>query len=182
MAPWFNVRKAAQAAAFFALKEGGQINVLKLTKLIYLADRRFMSQYDAPILGDRLVSMDHGPVNSRTLNYINGTAESDDWNAHIADRAGHFVGLSNPAIQIDDLDELSDAELQALEDVWGQFGHMDRFELRDWTHKNCPEWEDPHGSMIPIRYAQVFKFLGKVNAKELEERVAEERHILAHFG
>ena len=182
MAPWFNVKKAAQVAAFFALRQGGQINVLKLTKLIYLADRRFMERYDAPILCDRLVSMDHGPVNSRTLNYINGTAESEAWNAHIADRAGHLVGLSNQDINVDDLDELSDAEVQALEDVWRDFGHMDRFALRDWTHANCQEWEDPHGSMIPIRYAQVFKFLGKANAKELEDRVAVERHILAHFG
>ncbi len=32
--PWFNVRKAAQIAAFFAGKEGKRIQVLKLAKLI----------------------------------------------------------------------------------------------------------------------------------------------------
>jgi Protein of unknown function (DUF4065) len=64
MAFWFNVKKAAQVAAFFALKQGGQIHVLKLTKLVYLSDREFMDRYDIPITGDKLVSMDHGPVNS----------------------------------------------------------------------------------------------------------------------
>lgn len=181
MAPWFNVRKAAQVAAFFALREGGEINVLKLTKLVYLSDRAFMKKYDAPILCDRLVSMDHGPVNSLTLNYINGTAESDDWNEFISDRAGHMVALGKANTQVDDLDELSDAEVEVLESVWEFFGHYDRFALRDYTHTHCPEWEDPHGSSNPIRYAQVFKFLGKANGADLEDRVAEERHILTHF-
>lgn len=178
---WFNVRKAAQVAAYFALREGGEINVLKLTKLIYLSDRKFMELYDVSMLLDRLVSMDHGPVNSMTLNYINGYAESGDWDEFIADRAGHQVALSSTDITEGQLDELSDAELAVLADTWGQFGHMDRFALRDHTHDNCPEWDDPHGSSTPIRYAQVFKFLGKRNSAELEERVASDRHIASHF-
>ena len=31
---WFEPRKAAQVTAFFALKAGGKINILKATKLI----------------------------------------------------------------------------------------------------------------------------------------------------
>lgn len=182
MAPWFNVRKAAQVAAFFALRQGGQINVLKLTKLIYLSDRKFMERYDIPILGDRLVSMDHGPVNSQTLNYINGTAESQLWDSFLSDRAGHMVGLAHNGITEESLDELSDAETDVLREIWGQFGYMDRYAIRDYTHANCPEWEDPHGSSTPIRYAQVFKFLGKRASSELEDRILSERHIASHFS
>src|SRR6478672_1543419 len=36
--PGYNVRKAAQVTAFFAKKEGGAIEVLKVAKLLYLAD------------------------------------------------------------------------------------------------------------------------------------------------
>ncbi len=72
---WYNARKAAQVAAFFALSEGGKINVLKLVKLIYLADRSAMEAFEAPILNDKFVSMDHGPVNSITLNLINGLGD-----------------------------------------------------------------------------------------------------------
>jgi uncharacterized phage-associated protein len=181
MAPWFNVRKAAQVAAFFALKQGGQIHVLKLTKLIYLSDRAFMERYDVPITGDKLVSMDHGPVNSVTYNYINGTAESPNWDTFMADGSRHMVALSRNDLTEDDLDELSDAEMRVLGEVWERFGHMDRFEIRDWTHKNCPEWDDPHGSSTPIKYAHVFKFLGKKNGDELEDRILAERRIATYF-
>jgi uncharacterized phage-associated protein len=181
MASWFNIRKAAQVAAFFALRQGGQIHVLKLTKLVYLSDRAFMERYDVPITGDKLVSMDHGPVNSVTYNYINGTAEDPDWDAFMADRAGHMVALSRNSITEDELDELSDAELRVLGEVWGRFGHMDRFEIRDWTHKNCPEWDNPHGSSTPIKYSHIFKFLGKPNGDELEDRVLAERRVATYF-
>ena len=180
--PWFNVRKAAQVAAFFALRSGGEINVLKLTKLIYLADRQFMQAYDTTILSDKLVSMPHGPVNSMTLNYMSGLVVNEDWQTYITDRAGHMVALANPDLRLNDLRELSRAELQTLENTWKQFGHYDRFQLRDYTHQHCPEWEDPHGSSNPIPYSRLFKYLGKVDhAEELEDRVMSERQVAAHL-
>jgi len=170
--PGYNVRKAAQLVAFFATKQGGRINVLKLSKLVYLSDREHMSRYDMPILFDKLVSMDHGPVNSLTLNHINGMSydERPEWTAFVSDRSEYEVGTSKPDIGIDDLDELSDAELDVLEYVWLTFGHMGKYQLRDETHRLCPEWEDPHGSSELIPYSRVFKFLGK-NGDVLAERV-----------
>lgn len=181
--PWFNVRKAAEACAFFALKAHGQINVLRLAKLIYLADRRFMEKYDCTMLNDKLVSMPHGPVNSMTLNYINGMLIDEEWERLIADRERHMLAVSDPHITVDDLDELSAAELECLEETWASFGHLDQFALRDYTHQHCPEWEDPHGSSNPIPYARIFKFLGKTEvAEELEEKVLAERQIAAHLS
>jgi uncharacterized phage-associated protein len=55
-------------AAFFAKKEGDVIPVLKLTKLLYLADREALARYGEPITYDLPVSMEHGPVLSRALN------------------------------------------------------------------------------------------------------------------
>lgn len=178
---WFNARKAAQVVAFFALKQAGTINVLKLAKLVYLADRLFMQKYDATMLNDSLVSMPHGPVNSMTLNHINGLIESDEWAIIIAGRAGYAVGVTNPKMTIDDLDELSRAEVATLEETWKKFGSMSPFQVRDYTHQHCPEWEDPHGSSEPIPYARVFKFLGKTEvAEELEDAVLAERTVAQH--
>jgi uncharacterized phage-associated protein len=73
----FNRRKAAQVAAFFARAEGGRINVLKLVKLIYLADREFVLRHGEPMLDDRWVSMPHGPVNSGTYDMIQGMQGPD---------------------------------------------------------------------------------------------------------
>jgi len=179
MASWFNTRKAAQVVAFFAGKQGGSIPVLKLAKLIYIADRMNMGKYDYPISGDRLVSMDHGPVNSITLNLINGLSlDKREWDEFVSDRADHEVAAKRHFAN-EDLDELSDADVATLEEVWAAFGHMGKYAIRDWTHKHCPEWEDPNGSSNPIPYERVFKFLGKDNAEELAERVESERALRA---
>jgi uncharacterized phage-associated protein len=183
MKAWFNARKAAQVAAFFAQKEGGCVNVLKLTKLIYLADREHMKKYDFPIIGDELVSMPHGPVNSMTLNYIDGfVTDNKGWDEFITDRDNHCVGLTNKKITIDDLDELSEAEVATLQDVWKTFGGMGQFEIRDWTHQHCPEWEDPNGSSNPIPYERVFKYLGKSNPEMLGDNVKEGRSVNEAFS
>jgi uncharacterized phage-associated protein len=173
---WYNIRKAAQVAAFFAIAEGGAINALKLVKLIYLADRLAMDTFEAPILSDRFVSMDHGPVNSITLNYINGLEDQKNgWDDFVTDREGHFVGLRNPALGVQDLDELSNADIKILTLTWERFGGMNQYEVRDYTHKNCPEWEDPHGSSMPIPVERIFKFLGKTDSAELAAKLESER-------
>lgn len=177
MQSWFNIRKAAQVSAYFALREGGAINVLKLTKLVYLADRRFMQLYDAPLLDDELVSMDHGPVNSITYDCINGNqADRVEWSGFVADRAGYAIGVAQ-GVTAERLDELSQADLQVLDETWRRYGQMNQYQVRDYTHRNCPEWEDPRGSSYPIPYERVFKFLGKADAAELAEAVRQEREV-----
>lgn len=176
--PGFNVKKAAQVAAYFAKRGGGTINVLKLTKLIYLADREFLSRYDMPILWDRLVSMPHGPVNSDTYAWMDGQfGENQDWDAYLSDRNNHDVALANPEVAENDLDELSEAELEILDHTWRAFGHMDRFQLRDYTHKHCPEWENPEGSSSGIPYDRVLKYLNKDHAVDTADDIESLRNL-----
>lgn len=177
----FNIRKAAQVAAFFAKAEGGSINVLKLVKLVYLADRKFMEQYDCSILHDKLVSMEHGPVNSTTLNLINGLANDPrhEWDAFLSGRQGNVVRLTNPDIDTNDLDELSEAELEVLAEIAAQFREWDQFQIRDYTHDHCAEWEDPDGSSAPIPYKLLFAVLGKTDPGNLAAAVEEERNMIS---
>lgn len=174
----YRPRKAAQVAAFFAMSEGGSIPVLKLAKLLYLADREHLTRFDMPILFDQFVSMDHGPVTSATLNLVNGYLEAPgDWDAFITDRASYSVGVALKSLSVDDLDELSDAEIETLRSVWSSFGHMTKYEIRDWTHDNCNEWEDPHGSSSPIPYERVLKFLGKGRHAEIADEIESVRAL-----
>ena len=168
----YNIRKAAQVAAYFALKDGGSINVLKLAKLLYLGDREHLSRHDLPILFDNFVSMDHGPVTSLTLNFVNGFKEDrNNWDSFITDRSGYAVGVARAELKFEELDELSDVEIETLGDVWKKFGGMSKYSIRDWTHENCAEWEDPHGSSNPIPYERVLKFLGKQHSSEIAEQI-----------
>ena len=136
---------------------------LKLMKLMYLADREAMRTGGFPMTGDRFVSMPHGPVLVNTLNHINDDSFSvpggwDDW---IGDKANYEVALIRQATT-ETLDRLSRADLQVLSAVWCQFGHMTKYQIRDYTHdpRNCPEWKDPNGSSNPIAYNTVFEALG----------------------
>jgi len=178
MRPGFNARKAAQVVAFFAMREGGMINILKVTKLTYLADRAFMEKYDRPILNDSLVSMDHGPVNSITLNLMNGLmGDVPEWNEFVSDRAGYNVGIRNKNLKAKALDELNKAEVEVLETLWKKFGKMSPYQVRDYTHRHCPEWENPNGSSAPIPYSRVLQYLKKKNATDIEERILDEHRL-----
>lgn len=150
----YNPRKAAQTIAFFTLKNGGRpVNTLKAVKLVYFADRESVRQYGYPIQDEPRVSMPHGPVNSFTYDFIKGEVRDDDgWSAFLTDREAHNIGLADPSISINDLDELSDADFHVLEHVWQKFGHMSQWEIRDISHDRSvvPEWEDPQGSSLPI--------------------------------
>ncbi|MEH6476679.1 MAG: Panacea domain-containing protein [Sneathiella sp.] len=173
----FNPRKAAHAAAFFILKSNGTLNVLKLVKLLYLAERESMDRFDDPMFYDKFVSMDYGPVPSATRNLISGFVENEHWNECISSRTGHNVGITSKDVTLDTLDELSRADEAILEDLWGKFGHFDQFKLAEYTHKNCPEWEDPKGSSTPISHELIYKFLGKENTEELSRSVSEHRTL-----
>lgn len=159
----FDDKKAAQAAAYFLYKAGGRLPVLKLMKLMYLAERKSYEMFGYPITGDSMVSMDHGPVLSITYNNVNGmTANQHAWDDLIADRDGNDVALRDPStIRSDeDLRELSDSDVHALSLIWSEFGHMTKYEIRDYTHEDLPEWQNPNGSSYPIKVEKLLDVLG----------------------
>jgi len=169
----YDPQKAAQTIAFFAIKEGGAINVLKVVKLVYLADRESVRLRGHPIQDEARCSMPHGPVNSLTLDYLNGSYRDDGgWSQVLRDRANNDVGLADEQVTADSLDALSMREIRVLESVWEEFGYMDRFDLADWTHENIAEWEDPNGSSRRIPLDRMMAAVGLEKpierARELE--------------
>lgn len=158
----FDEKKLTQSAVFFLYKAQGRLDILKLMKLLYLAERTSFQKFHRPLIGDSLVSMKNGPVLSITLNFINGEVRNQNfWNEWISDRANHEVGLKDPSLirDEDDLLELSNNDIRLLNAVWDEFGHLGRWELVDWTHEYCAEWNNPGTSMIPIQYDQLFNAL-----------------------
>jgi uncharacterized phage-associated protein len=179
---WFLTRKAAQVTAFFALKSGGAINILKATKLIYLADRLSIELRDFPITNDSYVSMKFGPVNSYTYSYMNGVAPTrqEDWHEFISTRRHDDLPLAQQ-LDLSDLDELSRGDLKVLEETWQRFKNIDQFKLADWTHDFCPEWKNPGNTSIPIELATIFHVLEKADPVELAEDLQNERRMVAAF-
>jgi uncharacterized phage-associated protein len=187
MAQVFNARKSAQVIAYFVTRNDNQsLNVLKAIKLVYLSDRASVRKFGFPILDETRVSMPRGPVNSSTYSHVNGDVvdlEGSGWTEFLEDRAQHQIGAKR-AFSQDELDELSEADIQCLEEVWAEFGHMNQWELVAFTHdrNNVPEWEDPNGSSVEIPLERMMTLLGIPNADEQAKIVEEHRHIDRVFG
>ncbi|MCY3787767.1 MAG: Panacea domain-containing protein, partial [Gemmatimonadetes bacterium] len=136
----FRSRKAAQICAYFATQSEGTIEKLKLIKMIYLAERKYLFAHHHPMLFDEFYSLPHGPICSSTLNGINGTLGDSFWDEYIA-RNGNIV-VAVKAVARDDLDEISDAEMAVIEEVWEEFSKMTASQIRNYTHDNCSEYTE----------------------------------------
>jgi uncharacterized phage-associated protein len=165
----FKASKAAQQCAYFAAQERAGVEKLKLIKLIYLAEREFVSRHGHPMLYDELFSLPHGPICSSTLNGINGENNSDVWSSYIK-RSGKVV-TPTKSLARSDLDQVSDAEIDVLETIWKQFGHMTSSEIRRYTHDHCPEYTEIEKGRIPISYSELFVALGEQFPQEAEDEI-----------
>ncbi|MBF0631089.1 MAG: SocA family protein [Magnetococcales bacterium] len=177
----FNEIKTAQVAMLFLGKtQEGRMSHLKLMKLMYLADREAVFRTGLPITWDHPVSMPHGPVLSMTLDLMNGNVSSPPggWEDLISAKENNEIS-ARVAFDARFLTKLSEAEIDVLEFVWGRFGRMGKWEIRDWTHENCPEWEDPDGSSRPITFHTLARSVGfnEDAATELANLVAAGQEI-----
>ena len=182
MAMRFDAVKATQLVARLLLHSGGAQNVLKLVKLVYLTDRRALVEGGRLITQDRLVSMPHGPVNSAILNLINDEQDPGErgiWHRHVSERKEHEVSLiADPGTSA-----LSSFEMAIIDHVFADFGHLDKFVLRDLTH-DLPEWCDPQGGSTPIHIHQILENEGfsEDEAREIEQNMEHESFVLHTLG
>lgn len=169
----FRSRKAAQLAAYFTHLSGGQIDKLKLIKLVYMTERGYLGQYETSLLFDELYSLPHGPICSSTLNGIDGVIHEDVWSEFIT-RHGRDKIYSSRTIARDDLDELSNAVVLIADEVWCEFRDMSAWQIRNWTHEHCPEYTETTGR-IPISYKEVLEALGNPEAEAIDQEIRDLR-------
>ncbi|MBT9317879.1 Panacea domain-containing protein [Leptothoe spongobia] len=159
----FHPAKAVEAAALLLKQHGKPMQYLGLLKMLYIADRVALAQMEQPITGDHYVSMAYGPVLSGVYALIEGRPVDDAftlWSKFIAPYADNCVSL------LDDPGdgELCEEEEEILQQVYDTFGHLDPYEVAEWTH-DLPEWRDPKGSVEPIVVEEILKNLGKSDAE-----------------
>lgn len=141
----YDDRRAAQATAFLLHLAGGELGLLKLTKLLYLAERRSYELYGEPLTGDTPFAMKNGPVLSVIYDRTkHGGGLNDTWRPWVRGREGNLI---RSAKQITDpkeeLTALSKADFRVLSEIWGEFGGRTASQLVNYTHTRCPEWSDP---------------------------------------
>lgn len=169
--------KATQAAAHLIVREGGAMNHMKLIKLLYLSDRLSIVRRGRPITFDWYYALKHGPVLSFTLDKINearSDAEPSYWHSMISERTNHSVSVVGSNAR----DQLSDLDIQALDETYDKYGSMSQWKLRDLTH-TLPEWSDPQGSSFPIPIERILQVEGfsKEEIDEMLEAVRAEQAL-----
>lgn len=123
------------------------------------------------MLFDEYYSLPHGPICSSTLNGINGVIHENLWDEYIA-RNGNIV-VAVKSVKRDDLDHISDAELEVLQGVWQQFSGLTASQIRNYTHEHCPEYTETDKARIPISYRQILEALGEADAVDIAREISE---------
>lgn len=171
----FNERKMTQMAAFFLRKYGGQSTFMSVLKLMYFSDRAALDRWGEPISTDMACNMDNGPVLSKTYDYMKNRYCGGYWGDHIATTGRYDLEL----IELTDDDELSDREEQLMSEIFVEHGGKTAGQLSWYSHA-LPEWEDPHGSSIPIDYNKLLSILGK--SEETIAMLEDLTHIPQEIG
>ncbi|HDS1147994.1 TPA: SocA family protein [Stenotrophomonas maltophilia] len=173
----YDEKKATEVAVFFLLRAcewRKHISKLRLVKWMYLAERYCYKHFGEPLIGDRMVSMKHGPVLSNTLYLMErprkARIRTGVWEAnvltvrHSQSHRPYMELPENSAYRsTDDLRSLSDAEIDVLEEVWDKYSRCSANELETRLHDPAefPEWKWSEVSgNAPIRVSELLPILG----------------------
>jgi len=180
----FRERKAVQAADYLLRLGKGKMSYMKLIKLLYLADRKSLVETGVPITGDRMFSMDNGPVLSRIYDAIKGQArEMTIWREYISPPDGYEVAVRSdrpPPQSLTAYDELSRYDIRVLTDTHLKYARCSKWDLVEILHRELPEWKRPHGSSTRIDPAEILKAAGKTQAEI--QRIAKDAEASIAFA
>lgn len=169
----YDDRRAAQSAAFLLQLAGGSLEILKLTKLLYLSERLSYERYGEPLTGDTPYALKQGPVLSQIYDRTKRTDNlNETWRTWIKGRSGNDISLVHPILDpSEELVALSKADFKVMSAVWKDFGGMTAYELVTYTHHHCPEWTDPGMSSNKIDPDTILRKVGMKRedaAKQIE--------------
>lgn len=124
--PVFNEAKTTEAASVLLRLEGGEMNYMKLVKLLYFVDKTALKEWERPITFDRYFSMKDGQVLTTVLDLVRQKIKGRIWNKHIKNSGQYTVKITSNKIE---LNLLSPAELNLIKSVYADLGKYSQFDL-----------------------------------------------------
>lgn len=121
----FNKDKANAVILYLAQKDYG-ISKMRLLKYVFFADLYHINKYGRPILGDKYVAMDNGPVLSKLYDMLK--TSSQDY--HI-EKNMIIIPNTEP-----DLDYLSKSDIEALDYALEKYSQYETLEMSALIHEN----------------------------------------------
>lgn len=155
----YKERVAAQVAAYFLWKAREPIELIKVIKLMYFAEREYLLSREARLTGDDLFSMRYGPVLSNTLDIFHVLPHNQYWSRWLGCESNNKIVLKKQNCTRESFDLLNNVTLKILDKVFNKYGKYEAFTLVNLTHKpeHCPEWQFPGNSRIQIRIEDILR-------------------------
>ena len=148
----------------------GKVNTadkLKLIKLLYLTDKYHIIRYARTVTNDEYWAMDYGLVGSTAKDILGFDPEflsgEFEYAYKMLKRVDQHCFTQGTYCTIEELDKLSETDIEALDFVTEKFGHLNTTDLINLTHR-YPEW---------AQYKELFG-----NQMRRRERI-EERELLS---
>jgi uncharacterized phage-associated protein len=148
----FDREKMIAILALFASRVP-DLDAMKSAKLFYFLDKRHLLRYGRPITGDAYFGMSHGPVPEQAYDIIKAALTKE----HRDRTYPRFVAKSAP-----DMDVLSESDVEVIEEVLKEYGHLSAWKLRDLTHQepevkeSDEELKKTHRRSVPIPLVRFF--------------------------
>ena len=116
---------------------------LKLVKLLYLTDKYHLIRYARTVTNDEYWAMDYGPVGSIAKDILGFDPELLSKEFEYADKMLKKIDQhqfeQGTYCTIEELDKLSETDIEAIDFIVEKFGHLSSGQLIDLTHR-YPEW------------------------------------------
>ena len=177
--PKFNEQKATEAVSLLLKMHGGKMSRVKVLKLLYLADRKAIENWERPITHDIYYSMKEGQVLSGVLDLINSVIQNPIWQKYIVIADNISIKLRNKD-EFAGVQNLTRAEVRLIEDIYKEFGNWDRFELGKLT-KKFPEYK-PTTGRIKTEIEEILTHIyGKEDAERIERKLEERAYLELAF-
>ena len=141
----FHYKKAVQSLNYFARLSGNKLNRMKALKLIWLADRLSLRKYGVTITGDTYFALENGPVPSGTRDVLQANVYFEE-SETVIEYAKKYIDESKEDkfdfISLTEVDTkvLSKANIEILEIIFKNVGHLSKYQIRDISH-SFPEWK-----------------------------------------
>ena len=161
-------KKILQEIAYLLHLNGGRMNLLKLIKELYLADRLSIDEREESISGDIFYSMRNGPVLSTALDML--TSDLEIYSEYLAaedaenDTEKYYkdiILLKSPG-----QDYLSKNDKKYLEHIFNKYKTFTAFDVVEDTHI-LPEWHPIKSGRRQILPAEILRALGRTEQEIL---------------
>lgn len=166
-------REAARAAILYAASRTPSPSFHKLSKIFYFADRLHLERYGSFMFGEEYGAWKYGPVPMESYRLMSGIREHPERSASAGFRVeiipidGYPAPVVRP-LEAPDLDELSEATLECLDESIAEHGGKSFKELTAESHDAAWNAAGPDEVMSPELIAGTLP-----NAAELLKHLAD---------